>query len=86
MAVLADFANVGTFNAAVQEWEQKPIVERMWDNIKTFISEEFTKANKKGLMAHQAGFGSANAVQMAITDISQDQANLTTNVVKPSRK
>ena len=73
----------GKFNAAVREWEQKPDQEKTWEKIKVFTCEEYTKAQKRGaLTAHQAGFGSANAIQEAITDVTKDQANLATNVVE----
>lgn len=83
MTVLAAASGSGLFNAAIREWEQKPEREKTWDNIKVFISEEYCKAQKRGeLTAKQAGFGSANAMQEAITDVTKDQANLATNVVE----
>jgi hypothetical protein len=82
MSVLTAFAETGHFDAAVREWERKPTSEKTWDNIKVFINDEFCKANKSGgLTAKQAGYGSANAAQQAITDISEDHANFATNVV-----
>ena len=82
MAVLDAMTESGNFNAAVREWEQKPDGEKTWENIKVFTCEEYTKAQKRGaITARQAGFGSANAMQEAITDITKDQANLATNVV-----
>lgn len=82
MAVLAAVAESGHFNAAVREWEQKPDKEKTWDNIKVFISEEYSKAQKRGgLTAKQVGFGSANAMQDALANVTNDQANLATNVV-----
>ena len=83
IAILAATSDSGLFNAAVREWEQKPESEKTWDNIKVFISDEYCKVQKRGgLTAKQTGFGSANAIQEAITDITQDQANLATNVVE----
>ena len=35
------------FNAAVREWEQKPAGQKTWQNMKTFISAEYTKENKQ---------------------------------------
>jgi hypothetical protein len=82
MAVLDSMTESGNFNAAVREWEQKPDGEKTWENIKVFTCEEYTKAQKRGVItARQAGFGSANAMREAITDITKDQANLATNVV-----
>jgi hypothetical protein len=82
MAVLTALTDSGCFNATVREWEQKPECEKTWENIKVFVCEEYTKAMKRGaLTAKQAGFGSINAMQDAITDVTKDQANLATNVV-----
>ena len=82
MSILAVASESGSFNAAVCEWEQKPESEKTWENIKVFISEEFCKAQKRGgLTAKQARFGSANALQNAITDVTKDQVNLASNVV-----
>jgi hypothetical protein len=35
------------FDAAIREWEQRPEVQKMWQNIKTFISAEYSKENKQ---------------------------------------
>ena len=37
----------GEFDAAVREWENKPAVNKTWQNIKTFISTEHAKENKQ---------------------------------------
>jgi hypothetical protein len=37
----------GEFDAAVREWEQRPAGQKMWKNIKTFISTEHAKENKQ---------------------------------------
>ena len=37
----------GEFNAVVREWEQKPAGQKTWQNIKTFISAEYAKENKR---------------------------------------
>jgi hypothetical protein len=37
----------GEFDAAVREWEQQPVGQKMWQNIKTFISVEYAKENKQ---------------------------------------
>jgi hypothetical protein len=37
----------GEFDAAVRKWEQRPAGQKMWQNIKTFISAEYTKENKQ---------------------------------------
>jgi hypothetical protein len=82
MAVLGAMTESGNFNAAVREWDQKPDGEKTWENIKVFTCKEYTKAQKRGaLTACQAGFGFANTMQEAITDVTKDQANLATNIV-----
>ncbi len=46
---------------AVREWESKPTALKTWANIKTFISTEYSKANKQNkLTAKQF---KANAVE-----------------------
>ncbi len=80
MAVLSAATESGIFDAAIREWDHKPEHEKTWDKVKIFISEEFCQ--KRGqLTARQAGFGSADSMQEAITDVMKDQANLATNVV-----
>jgi hypothetical protein len=37
----------GEFDAAVREWEQQPAGQKMWQNIKTFVLEEYAKENKQ---------------------------------------
>jgi hypothetical protein len=37
----------GEFDAAVQEWENRPAGQKTWQNIKTFISAEYAKENKQ---------------------------------------
>jgi hypothetical protein len=37
----------GEFNPAIREWESKPMAEKTWANIKTFISTEYTNENKQ---------------------------------------
>ncbi len=37
----------GEFNAAVREWEQRPVGQKTWQNIKTFISVEYAKESKQ---------------------------------------
>ena len=37
----------GEFDAAVREWENRPTVNKTWQNIKTFISAEHAKENKQ---------------------------------------
>jgi hypothetical protein len=37
----------GEFDTALREWEQRPAGQKTWQNIKTFISTEYTKENKQ---------------------------------------
>jgi hypothetical protein len=37
----------GEFDAAVREWEVKNTAQKIWTNIKTFISAEYAKENKQ---------------------------------------
>ncbi len=44
----------GKFDAAVREWKVKPVADKTWANIKSFISTEYAKENKQNkLMAKQ---------------------------------
>ena len=38
---------LGEFDAAVHEWENRPAGQKTWQNIKMFISAEYTKENKQ---------------------------------------
>jgi hypothetical protein len=51
----------GEFNPAIHEWESKPMAEKKWANIKTFISTEYTKENKQNKLT--AKHFKANALQ-----------------------
>jgi hypothetical protein len=67
--------STGAFNAAVREWKQKPTSSKTWTNIKTFISMEYTKENKKNkLTAKQF---SANAIQEQAEAMEELIATLT---------
>jgi hypothetical protein len=39
--------SLGEFDVAVREWEQCPAGQKMWQNIKTFVSAEYAKENKQ---------------------------------------
>ena len=41
------FKASGEFDAAVREWENRPLDQKTWQNIKTFISAEHAKENKQ---------------------------------------
>ncbi len=38
---------LGEFDAAVRKWENKAVADKMWINIKTFISAEYAHKNKQ---------------------------------------
>jgi hypothetical protein len=38
---------LGEFDAAIQEWENRPAGQKTWQNIKTLISAEYAKENKQ---------------------------------------
>ncbi len=44
---LYHFKASGQFAAAVRKWENKSAADKMWANIKTFISAEYARENKK---------------------------------------
>ena len=39
----------GEFDAVVREWEAKPAADKMWANIKIFISTEYAKEKQMQL-------------------------------------
>jgi hypothetical protein len=43
--------NTGEFDAAVREWEAKPIAKQTWANIKTFMATEYAKENKQNKLS-----------------------------------
>jgi hypothetical protein len=45
--------NSGKFDVAVREWKSKPTAQKTWANIKTFISTEYSKANKQTNKTHR---------------------------------
>ncbi len=65
----------GEFDAAVREWETKPTVQKTWANIKTFISTEYTKANKQNKLTTKQF--RANAVEEQAEAIEELIAKLT---------
>jgi hypothetical protein len=44
---LYHFKASGEFDTGVREWENKPAMDKMWVNIKMFISAEYAHANKQ---------------------------------------
>jgi hypothetical protein len=51
----------GEFDVAVREWENKASADKMWSNIKTFISAEYAHKNKQN--KHTARQLKANAME-----------------------
>ena len=51
----------GEFDPAVREWEAKPVADKTWANIKTFILAEYVKENKQNKLS--AKQFRANAIQ-----------------------
>ena len=41
------FKNTGEYDAAVREWEAKPVATKTWANIKLLMSTEYAKENKQ---------------------------------------
>ena len=65
----------GEFDPAVREWEAKPVAQRTWANIKTFISSEYAKENKQNKLS--AKHFKANAIQEQAEATEELIANLT---------
>ncbi len=71
------FKASGEFDAAVHEWENKPAMDKMWVNIKTFISAEYACKNKQNkLTAKQF---KANAMEEQAEGMEELIATLTEN-------
>jgi hypothetical protein len=65
----------GEYNAAVREWEAKPVADKTWANIKIFISTEYAKENKQNkLTANQS---KANLMEEQAEATEELIANLT---------
>ena len=65
----------GEYDAAVREWEAKPIADKTWQNIKVFISTEYAKENKQNkLTAKQL---KANLIEEQAEATEELIANLT---------
>ena len=71
------FKVTGEFDAAVREWEQKPMEQKTWKNIKTFISTEYAKENRQNKLT--ARNFKANIVEEQTEVIEELIANLTEN-------
>jgi hypothetical protein len=74
---LYHFKASGEFNAGVCEWENKAAADKMWTNIKTFISAEYACKNKQNkLTAKQF---KANAMEEQAETTEELIAALTEN-------
>jgi hypothetical protein len=65
----------GEFDPAVREWEAKPVADKTWANIKTFISAEYAKENKQNKLS--AKHFKANAMMEQAEATEELIANLT---------
>jgi hypothetical protein len=67
--------NTGEYDAAVREWETKPVATRTWANIKIFMSTEYAKENKQNKQT--AKQMKANAIEEQAEATEELIANLT---------
>jgi hypothetical protein len=65
------------FDAANREWEQKPAVQKLWANIKTFISLKYAKENKQNKLT--AKNFRANNIDKQAKAVEELSAALTKN-------
>jgi hypothetical protein len=69
------FKSTGEYDAAVREWEAKPVAIRTWANIKLFMSAEYAKENKQNKQT--AKQMKANAIEEQAEATEELIANLT---------
>jgi hypothetical protein len=67
--------STGEYDAAVREWETKPVATRTWANIKIFMSAEYAKENKQNKQT--AKQMKANAIEEQAEATEELIANLT---------
>lgn len=67
--------STGEYDAAVREWEAKPVANRTWANIKIFMSAEYAKENKQNKQT--AKQMKANAIEEQAEATEELIANLT---------
>jgi hypothetical protein len=67
--------STGEYDAAVREWEAKPVAIRTWANIKLFMSAEYAKENKQNKQT--AKQMKANAIEEQAEATEELIANLT---------
>jgi hypothetical protein len=67
--------STGEYDAAVREWEAKPVAIRTWTNIKLFMSAEYAKENKQNKQT--AKQMKANAIEEQAEATEELIANLT---------
>ena len=67
--------STGEYDAAVREWEAKPVASRTWANIKLFMSAEYAKENKQNKQT--AKQMKANAIEEQAEATEELIANLT---------
>ena len=69
------FKNTGEYDAAVREWEAKPVATKTWTNIKLFMSTEYAKESKQNKQS--AKQLKANAMEEQAEATEELIANLT---------
>ena len=67
--------STGEYDAAVREWETKPVATRTWANIKIFMSTDYAKENKQNKQT--AKQMKANAIEEQAEATEELIANLT---------
>jgi hypothetical protein len=67
--------STGEYDAAVREWETKPVATKTWANIKIFMSAEYAKENKQNKQT--AKQMKANAIEEQAEATEELIANLT---------
>ena len=67
--------STGEYDAAVREWETKPVATKTWANIKIFMSTEYAKENKQNKQT--AKQMKANAIEEQAEATEELIANLT---------
>jgi hypothetical protein len=73
---LKSFKDAGKYDAAIREWEARPIASQTWDNLKVLMCTEYSKANCQDTVSARAtGHASAN-------NVMEDYAAATEELVK----
>ena len=63
-SALKAFKDTGDYDAEVREWEAKAEIDKIWANVKTMITSEYSKYQcQHATSAKSLGYGSANALE-----------------------